>query len=201
MSFRTTCSIWLEKSIDEPCNTTSPGLDIILHFLEEDKSQIIDWLKKHHASFPWMYFRREIDAAQTNGHIYACILHRQDIIGYIKVGINHTYIHDFNRVVRFPPKVAFIYDTFILPEYRGRHVATHTIIRTLQFLKERHFEKTWCHIEEWNHASLKIFRKIGFKERASIRFCRLFGFPFFVQDGYKPFINLETFINHGTPRQ
>jgi len=159
----------------------------------EDISKLSDWLKTHHAVFPWIYFGKELETAQANSHIYVCILHRSNIIGYIKVGINNVYIHDFDKVVHFPSKIAFIYDTFVLPEYRGKRIASCAIIETIQFLEERGLEKLWCHIEGWNHASLKTFQKVGFKKKASIRFFRLFGFPFFLQDGYKPLKSLEAF--------
>ena len=191
--FRTTCSIWFEKTLHEIPNPVAPDVDISIEYLMDDISRLSDWLKTHHAVFPWLYFRKELESAQANKHIYACILHQDVIIGYVKIGMNNVYVHDFDKVVHFPSKVAFVYDIFVLPEYRGKHIASYVLIKIIQFLKERGFEKLWCHIEGWNHASIKTFQKIGFKEKASIRFSRLFGFPFFLQNSYKPLKSLEAF--------
>src|SRR3990172_1308508 len=195
LTFRTTCSIWFEKSLDEPVEFVSPGIDITTNFLVSDKSRLIDWLTKYHITFPWIYISKEIDAAKSDNHIFVTLLHQEKIIGYIKVGIQHVYIHDFDRVVSFPPTSAFIYDTFILPDYRGKHLALYGIAKTIDYLREGKFKKLWCHIEKWNQASLRTFQNAGFKEKGYIRFSRLFGLPFFIRDGYKPLVSLKAFIN------
>lgn len=191
--FKTTCSIWFEKTLKEIPDPVSPDIDISLKFFMEDISILSDWMRLHHSTFPWLYFRKEIESAKANNHVYASISHQDNIIGYIKIGLNNVYIHDFDKVVHFPSNVALIYDIFVLPEYRGRHIASYAVTEAIQFLKQRGVEYVWCHIEGWNHASIKTFQKIGFKKKASIRFSRLLGFPFFLRNGYKPLKSLEAF--------
>jgi RimJ/RimL family protein N-acetyltransferase len=171
-----------------------PKINIKVDFLIEDKSKLIDWLREYHVRFPWMYLGKELQTAQAGKHIFVAILHEENIIGYCKIGINHTYIHDFDKIVHLPQGVAFIYDTFVLPEHRGKNVALYAIIKTIHYLKEKRFHTVWCHIEEWNRASLKLYQKAGFNKKASIRFCRLFGFEFFIKNKYYPLIHLDTFI-------
>jgi len=207
LTFRTTCSIWFCKSLnDAPSPSPLPlgervrvrgfseQSDIDVNFLVEDKSELINWLKIHNAEFSWMYKSKEIELAETDKHVYVSILHHGNIIGYIKVGINNVYIHDFDKVVCLPKDSAFVYDTFILPEYRGRNIASYAISRTIDFLREAGFKKLLCHIEKWNTASLKTFQKAGLVPKGTIRFSRIFGLPIFTKDGYKPLITLNTFI-------
>lgn len=194
LTFRTTCSIWFCKSLSEPVDSTAKHTDIDINFLKEDKSRLINWLMEHNARFSWMYKEKEIQLAETDKHIYVSILNNGNIIGYIKVGINNVYIHDFDKVVCFPKDSAFIYDTFILPEYRGKNIASYTISRTIDFLREAGFKKLWCHIEKWNTASLKTFQRAGFMPKGTIRFSKVFGLPIFVKDSYIPLIGLEAFI-------
>ncbi len=169
--------------------------DIDINFLVENKSRLINWLREHNARFPWMYKEKEIQLAETDKHIYATILHHRDVIGYIKVGINNVYIHDFDKIVCFPKDAAFIYDTFVLPEYRGKNIAFYAISRTIDFLREAGFKKLWCHIEKWNTASLKTFQKAGFTPKGTIRFSMILGMPIFIKDSYIPLIGLEVFIS------
>lgn len=194
LTFRTTCSIWFCKSLNEPVDSITAQLDIDIKFLVEDKSRLINWLRERNERFPWMYKSKEIELAETDKHIYVSILHNSDIIGYIKVGINNVYIHDFDKIVFFPKDSAFIYDTFILPEYRGNKIALYALSKTIHFLNKAGFQRLWCHIEKWNIASLKTFQKAGFTPKGSIRFSRVLGLPFFVKDGYMPLITLNTFI-------
>ncbi len=194
LTFRTTCSTWFCKSLSETIDSTAKHADIDINFLKEDKSKLNDWLRDHNEKFPWMYKSKEIELAETDKHIYVNILHNSNIIGYIKVGINNIYIHDFDKIICFPKDSAFIYDTFILPECRGRNIAFYAISRTIDFLREAGFKKLWCHIEKWNTASLKTFQKAGFMPKGTIRFSRIIGLPIFTKDGYKPLITLNTFI-------
>lgn len=194
LTFRTTCSIWFCKSLNEPVDSITMS-DIDIKFLVEDKSRLINWLRNHNARFSWMYKEKEIQLAETDKHIYVIILHHDDIIGYIKVGINNVYIHDFDKIVCFPKDSAFIYDTFVLPEYRGKKIAFYAIAKTIHFLNEAGFQRLWCHIEKWNTASLKTFQKAGFMPKGTIRFSKVFGLPIFIKDSYIPLIGLEAFIS------
>lgn len=195
LTFRTTCSIWFCKSLNESVDFLARETDIDIDFLKEDKSRLIDWLRGHNEKFPWMYKSKELQLAETDKHIYVSILHNSGIIGYIKVGLNNVYIHDFDKMVCFPKDSAFIYDTFILPEYRGKNIALYTLSETIRFLNKAGFQKLWCHIEKWNTASLKTFQKAGFMPKGAIRFSRILGLPIFIKDGYMPLVGLEAFIS------
>lgn len=195
--FATTSSVWLERSLEEPIDVLSPEIDIAISFLVSDKGSLIDWLDEKRDEFPWIYFKKEIEVAKADDHIFVLLLYRETIIGYIKVGKKHVYVHDFDSIISFPWDTAFLYDIFILPEYRGKRLALYAIERTMIYLRERQFKKMWCHIEKWNQASRKTFVRAGFREKGSIRFAKLCGFPLFIKDRYKPMINLEGFICKG----
>lgn len=194
LTFRTTCSIWFCKSLNEFVDFTAKQPDIDIDFLKEDKSKLINWLREYNARFSWMYKEKEIQLAETDKHIYVDIMNHGNIIGYIKVGINNVYIHDFDKIVCFPKDSAFVYDTFILPEYRGKNIALYALLETIRFLNEKGFQRLWCHIEKWNTASLKTFQKAGFMPKGTIRFSKVFGLPIFIKDSYIPLIGLEAFI-------
>lgn len=193
-AYRTTSSLWLVRNLEDHFDPGTPRTSVTVDHLVEDKSRAISWLRTQHRQFPWMFFEKEIDAARANGHIFTVIESDGDIIGYLKIGINDVYIHDFDRVVRFPPDTAFVYDTFVLPAYRGKKVALYALARTIQYLHERNFTRLWCHIEKWNRASLSLFREAGFQEKGTIRFSRFLTLPLFVKDGYKPFPGWKAFL-------
>ena len=194
LTFRTSNSIWFEKRLNIFTDPVVPGANISVDFLVQDKIKLINWLKQYQPRFPWMYLHKEMQTARTDNHIFAVIFLDDMIIGYCKIGMNHIYIHDFDKIICFPEKMAFIYDTFVLPQYRGMHAALYAVIKIMQYLKEQRYYALWCHIEEWNRASLAVFQKAGFQRRGMIRFCRLFGVPFFIKNKYNPMLNLKSFI-------
>ncbi len=195
LSYYSTSSIWFCRDLHEPA-PDMPGLDpkAEIDFLIDDKQALIPWLKCHGKKFTWMHIERELQLADSEGHVFVRISYGEKTAGYIKVGVNGTYIHDFGRIVTFPPETAFIYDTFILPDYRGNNLSFYAVIKTLSFLKERNYKRILCHIEGWNVASLKVFRKSGFKEICSIRFSRILGLPIFLKNGYRPMASIRSIL-------
>jgi len=189
--FYSTCSIWYERSLDDPISRFTPGLDLEPGFLAHDKGELIEWLKQHQNRFPWIFSNKEIESALINKHIFFILKHKHSIIGYVKIGVGPTYIHDFDKTVVFEPGAAFIYDTFILPEYRGMNLALFAVNEVARFCKERNFKKMICHIEKWNIPSVKTFKKAGFQAVDSIRFIRVGKLSFYLRNKYRPFFNLE----------
>lgn len=187
-------SVWFCRDLRELVPDAQPGLDLKFDFLTDDKQALIDWLRSHGRKFTWMHIEKEIALAKREGHIFVQISQGNKTAGYIKVGINSTYIHDFDRVVIFPPGAAFIYDTFILPEYRGNKISFYALTKSIQYLRDRNCIKIFCHIESWNAASLRTFRKAGFKEIGSIKFSRILGLPVFLKNGYIPHTSLKSIL-------
>ncbi len=195
LAYYSTSSVWFCRDLREPVPDAQPGLDLKVDFLTDDKKALIDWLKIHNRKFTWMHIEKELVLADREGHVFVKISHGNKTAGYIKVGVNSTYIHDFDRVVIFPPETAFIYDTFILPEYRGNNISFYAVTKTMHFLKDRNYRKLLCHIESWNGASLRVFRKAGFKEIGSVRFSKILGLPIFFKNGYIPLTSIKSIVH------
>ncbi len=168
------------------------GLDC--EFLVSDKSTLIEWLKVNHSIYPWIYFEKEIESAIRNDHVFAVVSHKKSFVGYIKVGIGSTYIHDFDVNIVFPPRTAFVYDTFVLPEWRGKNVAVYALLTLADYLKHRGFERILCHIEDWNQSSVRTFSKAYFYPRNTVRFIRIAEMGFYVLDRRRLYRKLEPYV-------
>jgi len=101
-----------------------------------------------------------------------------EIVAYLKVGFGRVYVLDFGRVFDFPPGTAFIYDTYVTPELRGRNIAPFLIDRTSEFMKERGYSEIYCHIRVKNQASINAYRKCGFEQLRIISSFTVLGFNF-----------------------
>jgi ribosomal protein S18 acetylase RimI-like enzyme len=194
LAFRTTNSIWFERGLENPVECVRPGIDIQIEFLVEERHRLAEWLKEKDRNFPWLYLDEEMRIADRNGHTFTVIRYGAEIIGYMKIGVNLTYIRDFNKTIRFPEGAAFIYDTFVLPQYRQLHLANFALGKSLEYLTEHNYRKVYCHIEKWNRPSLRLYTKMGFDEIGSIRFSTVFGMQFFLFNSYKPFADIESFV-------
>jgi len=189
--YHSTRSIWYARNLEDPINHFT--LDIILNieFLDHDKYRLVEWLRENKSKYPWIYFEKEVEAALRHNHVFLIMLHQDQIIGYVKIGIGPTYINDFSQMIAFMPGTAFVYDTFTLPDYRGRGLALFALIHAFEYFKARNFKRIFCHIEKWNVPSIKTFEKAGFRVIDTIKFVRSPGFSFFIRRGYIPFLNLE----------
>ena len=116
----------------------------------------------------------ELSVGLEENHFFPPIEHGGKVIGYIKVGRGKIYINDFKKIIAFPADVAFIYDTFILDEYRGKNIAPFCVSEIMRFLKENKFRIVGCHIPKWNSSSISTYEKVGFKKKKYIRYFKFF---------------------------
>ena len=105
------------------------SIPVTMHFFEFNKT--LDCIKRQNK--PWMINKNEEAVAKREEHYWPHITYNGMIIGYIKCGFNDVFINDFKKIIKFPPNVAFIYDTFTLKEFRCRRVASHLINETCGF--------------------------------------------------------------------
>lgn len=192
--YYSSCSTWYERDLQAPVPAFTPAVDVKAEFLRDDKMKLVHWLRENSGTYPWIYFEEEIDAAMKYDHLFLLLTHLERIIGYVKIGRGHTYIHDFDRLVEFPPGTAFVYDTFTLPEYRGKNLALFALNNLCDYLKAHDYRRILCHIEAWNVPSIKTFEKAGFRAIDSIRFFRAARVAFFVRSGCRPFRCLDNYL-------
>ena len=91
LAYYSTSSIWFYRPFSEPIPEVQSSLDLKIDFLIDNKEILINWLKANNRIFTWMYIDKEIALANREGHIFVSILHNNNIIGYLKVGINRIY--------------------------------------------------------------------------------------------------------------
>jgi ribosomal protein S18 acetylase RimI-like enzyme len=81
------------------------------------------------------------------------------IAGWILLGENTDYFSD--------KKFGFIYDIYVLPEYRGRGISKEFIQQGISTLKKSGFDEVRLNVFATNHAK-EIYKKLGFKDLNSI---------------------------------
>lgn len=81
------------------------------------------------------------------------------IAGWILLGENTDYFSD--------KKFGFIYDVYVLPEYRGRGISKVLIKEGISTLKTLGYEEVRLNVFATNYAK-EIYKKVGFKDLNSI---------------------------------
>ncbi len=139
----------------------------------EATSETIDWLFKLSREFPFAWNQRELMSGARNDHLYPLLKVDGRNAGYVKVGLAKAYVTDFNSEIALPWGSAFIYDTFVHPEFRSRGFATFMVSGVMRHLRSIGLDSVWCHIPAWNLPSARAFETNGFCKVARVRFMRV----------------------------
>lgn len=142
-------------------------------------SDTVKWIRANKKEFPWIFNQKQIYSADKHSHYYPNLKADGKIVGLLKIGVKHVYIEDYEGEISLADDEAFIYDTFILPEYRRRYLGSFMLRCALNELETIGVLYIFCHIPKWNVSPIKLYRSLGFRPVAHIRYLRLMRFRFF----------------------
>jgi len=151
---------------------------------DKERSVLNRWLVENQKRYPWVYFPAEVAAADRYDHWYPCLFDEDKLVGFIKLGRNLVHVHDFEGMIQLPDRVAFVYDTFIDPEYRHQGLAQMMLLNTMAYLDNLDYRTIFCHIEDWNEASVNAFSRVGFTRIGTVRYLRLTLLRWLIIDGH-----------------
>ncbi len=171
--YESNSAIWFKRDLNAPVATAPSGIPLTITFTHFNET--FDWIEK--LETPWMLHATELEVAREQGHLWVNAKNDRGIVAYIKLGFEKVYIVDYGKVIHFPQKVAFIYDTYVLPELRGHKIASHFVNELALYLKGKGYSSLMCHIPQWNIASIKSYERIGFERTGEIRCEKFMGFP------------------------
>jgi len=173
--FETNSAFWFKRDLSLPLPEITPKIPVEINLFSKDET--LDWLRNN--GEPWMLNQRELDVGLAENHYFPSIKYQGKIIGYAKAGQSRVYIQDYKKTMNFPENTAFIYDTYVSPEYRGLKIAPFLITEIMKFLKNSGVKKIGCHIPSWNTASINSYTRVGFKKTKYIRYFKIFGLKIF----------------------
>lgn len=184
------CATWYCVPLNQQTNTVKlePKKEISVTFDRID--EVLLWLKNQHRDYGWMYVAKELELIDSEKHIIATVRKENEIIGYIKIGKGKVYISDFDSIIPLSDSTALIYDTFILPQHRGRGFASSLLFEVVNNFRGSKINCVWCHIPDNNKASQKVYMKNGFCKVAHVKFVRILSLRFYSK-------NITQMLNRG----
>ena len=186
--FTTNSSFWFEKDLTKSILNYKAKIPVEIDI--DSTKETIDWLKNQDEK--WVVHPQEICCAIKYKHSWPSVSVNKKIIGCIKIGFLYVYIVDFNKIIKLPETMAFIYDTYVLEQHRGKGVAKYLITQAVKSIKSKGYKKVRCHIPPWNKNSINSYEKIGFKKIGYIRHFRILGMPFNIGNMSKEFLIPKT---------
>jgi len=171
-TFKANSALWFCGNLDL-CPSSDGNTDISMVY--NDLTLAIEYLRKKSKEFPWVLIQGELDAAFRWNHNFPVIYYNGMIGGYIKIARGKAYVDDFEVFITLQEDEAFVCDTFISPEFRGKGLSKALLARTIEWLKENKVRYLYCHIPSWNTASLRLYQGFGFKQIQKISHLRILG--------------------------
>ncbi|MBI5055390.1 MAG: GNAT family N-acetyltransferase [Nitrospirae bacterium] len=152
-------------------------VDENIHVDFDNKEKTIQYIRDY-----GYYYPMELITGLQEGHLFTGLRHKDKIIGYNKTGYSFVYIEDYKRIYRLPERIAFTYDIFISPEYRGRNYGAFLLGSICNYLRHKGYKSIWAHIPPWNKASESMHGKLGFKRQEMIAYYHIAGISWTTKD-------------------
>jgi GNAT superfamily N-acetyltransferase len=175
-TIRTNCAVWFCGNLAE-CPVTGLCRDVAIELNDLERS--MRYIERMAERFPWILVPGEVAAARRWNHFYPLVSCDGDPAGYIKIAIGQAYVEDFDEMLSLRDDEAFVCDTFLAPEFRGRGLSKVLLAESIAWLRQKGVEYLFCHIPEWNSASLGLFRGFGFRRIRKVRHMRVLGKRFY----------------------
>jgi RimJ/RimL family protein N-acetyltransferase len=113
--------------------------------------------------------------AAAHDHLLAHATLNGAIGGYVLAAVGEVYVGDYRRCLTLPAGTAFIYDSLVAPELRGRRLLGQILAASMRRLHERGVERVFCHIPDWNLSSRRAYTALGFKPVGRVTFAQIGG--------------------------
>ena len=143
-----------------------PNSFVVSHLSQET----ISWMKA--LDIPGLANRLEIENILAKKHLIYTLIVKDTIAGYLKIGKGAVYIPDFDQFMYVPKEEAFVMDTFIHNDFRGKKLFHFFCSEVKHDLHDKGFSKIHCHIRCDNLVSASAYRKNGFQQKGALLYKR-----------------------------
>jgi len=114
------------------------------------------------------------------------------IIGYLWVSLKReAYIPEFERAISLKNGEAYLYDTFIFPDFRRKGLNKKLLEEMLHYLKSQNVKKANTYVLTTNKAPQKALRALGFRPVRLVKFVKIFRFKKFEEHELKARVEIS----------
>jgi ribosomal protein S18 acetylase RimI-like enzyme len=162
---------WYQLDLGKEIPTIDPQIQVVVNLYDRDET--INWLRGRKE--PWLNNVNEIEIALRDGDDFVNVKYEKEIIAYSRIGMGSAYIGYFETKLPLPKVVAFLGHIYVVEKHRRKGIGEYLMLKIIQELKSRRFEKLGLHIATWNIPMENLLRGMGFDKIAYIRYVKIFG--------------------------
>ena len=150
---------WYERNLLFPPTDQFPST-LQFEVVNDQFDETISWMAA--LRIPGLANPREIENMRNEGHWIYTLMSDSLIAGYVKVGRGKVFIADLDKEIWFPQNSAFVMDSFIHQNFRGKRLFHLLISHVIKDLFEKDYRCLYCHIRIDNIRSINAYEKNGF---------------------------------------
>jgi RimJ/RimL family protein N-acetyltransferase len=135
----------------------------------------VDLIRQIEAMEEWLLGK--VAPKLTAGGLCLIAADGDKLAGFNLVGFGHLHLYAIRMYRTFRPDCAWSEQISVSPDFRGQGVASELRHRVFAELRRRGIKRFYGGTMTDNTASLKLARRVGFREIVDIRFRKRFGIP------------------------
>jgi len=155
----------LARSLDVPLPVAESHLPVTFHFAEPDD---LTHLRARVSPYEFARMSKRL----ANGRMCTLALYQDRLIAYGWATREVKFDID-NLELQLEPGEAYIDDLYTFPAYRRQRIQIALHLQQLRYLQERGFKRSVAIVTANNTPSLKMFEKLGYRERGRLSFRRI----------------------------
>ncbi len=105
-----------------------------INISKSEFGQTADWIKIN--NLLWGLYEKEMKVAISEGHYWVNGKSDGKIIDFIKIGFGKVFVCDYDNILLFPKTVAFLYEIYIVREFRGNRISSYLLNESCKFCKD-----------------------------------------------------------------
>jgi len=117
--------------------------------------------------------REEAEKRFKAGHLCFVAEKNGDIVNYVWVSFDATFVDEVGRKIRVGPQSAYRYDGYTVPEYRGLGILPVMLTRVADYLFQNRIEEIYDVVVSNNLPSLRAHEKVGSRKMGEITLIKL----------------------------
>jgi len=161
----------LYRDLQAPIPEILPKIDIEIKKIEGDA--IIE-LKDTVDRARYLKFENRL----TKGKAGFVALVGGRIVCYVWISFQDEYEPFLGMNIELNQENGYIYDTYVIPEFRRKGINSAVCNRALEYIKSRGYKGALTAVGGKNIPSIRTFKKLGFVEYEVFRIIRIFGIRF-----------------------
>jgi len=161
----------LYRDLQAPISEILPRIDIEIKKVEGD--EVIEF-KDSVDRARYLKFENRL----TKGREGFVALVGGRIVCYVWISFQDEYEPFLGMNIELNQENGYIYDTYVIPEFRRKGINSAVCNRALEYIKNRGYKGTLTAVGGKNIPSIRTFKKLGFVEHKVFRVIRIFGIRF-----------------------